>query len=916
VPDRNPNDSQYSASWRSSEPVRCEASSNKSQQWLRSVVQNASDIITILEEDATVRYVSPAVKTILGYEPEELVGRKAMDFVHPDDLERTVEEFAQALSQQGTRGAGVENRLRHKNGSWRYLYGLATNLLDDPAVRGLVINSRDVTERVLADKVLRESEERFRLLAENAQDLIFRLRLKPTLGFEYVSPSATAMLGYTPEEHYADPELGLKTVLPEDRHLLEAAIRTPEAPLTLRWRRKDGQVIWTEQRSRPIYDEAGELVAVEGIVRDITDRKRVEEEKARLADHLRLLLESTDEGIYGIDRRGRCTFVNQSAARMLGYHPDELLGERMHQLIHHTRNDGSPYPEEECSIYRTFEENRGVRVDSEVFWRRDETPVPVEYSSYPIVKNGDVEGAIVAFVDITERRHAEEKLRESEERFKAQYKGFPLPTYSWRKVGEDFLLIDHNHAAYEFTQGRIVDFIGGKASQQYGNAPELLGMLNRAFEERTTVRREMPWTLLTTGEDKHLVISSTFVPPDLVVMHTEDVTERVRSEEKLKENEERFRLLAENAKDMIYRYRLKPAPAFEYVSPSVTAITGYTPEEHYADPQLGLKIVHPDDRYLLEAFLGSPEYSDRALTLRWIDKDGKIVWTEQRINMFHDARGDLVAIEGIGRDITERKVAEDALKRSEERFRSLVQNASDVIIILDAGGTIRYVSPAIERVLGFVTEKVVGKNAAAFVAPVDRMKAIRLFARAKREPGIGERTEFQLQHKDGTWRHLEIDRNNLLHDPSVGGIVINVRDVTDRKLAEGQLRRRAFHDLLGGLQSRYSLVDITQEQSSTQHRLIAEVPHCEFAENLRGEDCELPGTTWSEGKLLCEDHARQYELQDRMDLLRGIISSLELCLDNVAVRRDANFVRLLKAEVAHATRELELAREELRRAKR
>jgi PAS domain S-box-containing protein len=425
-------------------------------------------------------------------------------------------------------------------------------------------------------------------------------------------------------------------------------------------------------------------------------------------------------------------------------------------------------------------------------WRRDETPIPVEYSSYPIVRDGVIEGAIVTFVDITERRRAEEKLKESEER---------------------------------------------------------------------------------------------------------------------------FRLLAENAKDIIYRYRFKSTPGFEYVSPSATALTGYTAEEHYADPELGLKLVYPADRQVLEAFLRSPESADRSLTLRWISKDGRIIWTEQQITPFYDDQGELVAIEGIGRDITERKEAEDALRQSEERFRSLVQNASDTIIILEADGTVRYVSPAIARVLGFQTEDVIGKNAVAFVDPVDRTKAIRTFAEAKKEPGIRPPVEFRLRHKDGTWRHLEINRSNLLDDPAVGGLVYNLRDVTERKVAEEQLRRRAFHDLLGGLQSRYLLLDAVQERDNSQDRLNQSVPRCEFGEILLGESCELPGTIWSEGKLLCETHARQSELQDRIDLLRGVKTSLELCLDNVAVRRDANFVRLLKAEVAHATAELELAQGELQRAK-
>jgi len=263
----------------------------------------------------------------------------------------------------------------------------------------------------------------------------------------------------------------------------------------------------------------------------------------------------------------------------------------------------------------------------------------------------------------------------------------------------------------------------------------------------------------------------------------------------------------------------------------------------------------------------------------------------------------------------ERRRADEALRQNEERFRSLVQNASDTIIILEADGTVRYVSPAIARVLGLQAEDVIGKNAVAFVDPVDRTKAIRTFAEAKKEPGIRPPVEFRLRHKDGTWRHLELNRSNLLDDPAVGGLVFNLRDVTERKVAEEQLRRRAFHDLLGGLQSRYLLLDAVQERGNCQDRLNEGVPRCEFGEILLGESCELPGTIWSEGKLLCETHARQSELQDRIDLLRGVVTSLELCLDNVAVRRDANFVRLLKAEVAHATAELELAHGELQRAK-
>lgn len=132
-------------------------------------------------------------------------------------------------------------------------------------------------------------------------------------------------------------------------------------------------------------------------------------------DKLTLLLESTGEGVYGIDLEGRCTFINRAGAAMLGYKPADILGRNMHALVHHAHEDGRHYAEEECPIFLAFRKGQSCRVDQEVFWRTDGSAFPVEYSSHQIIAHGEVRGAVVTFSDISTRRQAEEQLRRAKQ---------------------------------------------------------------------------------------------------------------------------------------------------------------------------------------------------------------------------------------------------------------------------------------------------------------------------------------------------------------------------------------------------------------------------------------------------------------------------------------------------------------------
>lgn len=182
-------------------------------------------------------------------------------------------------------------------------YGYVLKYSDDTV---LLASMKMAFKLFEANTALRESGERFRLLAENARDLIYRIELVPERRFSYVSPAATRITGYTPEEHYRDPELGFKLVHPDDRTVLMDVLENHDTlgrPLVLRWCRKDGEVIWTEQNNVPIYDDNGSLVAIEGIARDITYRKQLEEtleaSNRRLAAFLRVskaVTSATEQG--------------------------------------------------------------------------------------------------------------------------------------------------------------------------------------------------------------------------------------------------------------------------------------------------------------------------------------------------------------------------------------------------------------------------------------------------------------------------------------------------------------------------------------------------------------------------------------------------------------------------------------------
>jgi len=279
--------------------------------------------------------------------------------------------------------------------------------------------SEDAAKRIRAEQALQNIEERWRSVFENSvigvalADLNGRLLV--------VNPAYQKMLGYTEEEFqtlsfldftHEDYVAGCEALAAE---LVEG--KRNQFQIEKQYRRKDGNPIWVRDNISLVPGTESIPRFIMALSEDITERKRAEEALQQSEERIRLILDSSAEGIFGCDPHGTCLFCNQTAVHLLGYEePIELLGQNMHTLEHHTRKDGTPFPIDECPIYVGFHENRGVHIDDDVFWRKDGTSFPVEYWSHPMIRDGKTAGAVITFFDITERKKADEALRKSEQR--------------------------------------------------------------------------------------------------------------------------------------------------------------------------------------------------------------------------------------------------------------------------------------------------------------------------------------------------------------------------------------------------------------------------------------------------------------------------------------------------------------------
>ena len=800
--------------------------------WLRSLLRNTADVVTVLSADNTVLYDSPAIGRVFGYAPGERVGENGLGYVHPDDAERVGKAFAELL--EGPRAdVPLEYRMRHKDGSWRYVASSRTNLLDDPSVGGVVTVYRDVTGRKEAEDALRESEERYRAVVEQSAEAIWLFDPDTKRVLES-NASFQELLGYTAEELLGMTNYDFVTHSYEsvDRVVARKASDENSVPEERVYRRKDGTLIEVEVDGTLIRYRGNEVVC--SVARDLTERRKAEEAVRESEERFRSLVQNASDMISILNPDGTMRYVSPSVERVLGYRPEERIGADAFGAETH--------PDDAGQMREAFAEGLGrpggvsglleFRVRrKDGSWRR------LEAVATNRIDDAAIRGIVVNARDVTERKEAEERLRKAEEGQRRRARDLELLHRARTALSGELdprevlrAVVEAVAEAYGYTlvSAYLLEGEGPDRElvmqHQVGYRSELRRIpLSRGVMART-VRSGEPVLLENAHSDPDFldaiqgIVSEVCVPlldgEDVVgtfnVESTdgEELTEddlglmvalgehvgialgRARLHERVRESEERFRTAFEDAPTGVALVGLDNR--YLRVNGALCGMLGY--EEGELLGKSTFELTHPEDlaksRARTGRILGEAGPESGILEKRYVRKDGSAMWALSSVSLVRDSSGNPEHFVSHFQDLTERKEAEERLRKSEANLAEAQRLARLGSWEWDPRTGESAWSDETFRVLGFAPQEF-SPSLEGFlgaVHPDDRG-----MLEAKVEAALGGDETFDLEHRlvlpDGGVRAVHCRGEVAFGEEGEPlRMVGTVHDVTSRKEAEEALK--------------------------------------------------------------------------------------------------------------------------------
>jgi len=763
---------------------QAEEALQESEETLRALINAPTDSVLLLDTRGVILDLNKIAAERLGKSRDELIGTLA-DSSLPEDIAKKRRSIISQIFETGREVRFEDERA----GTW---YDTVVHPITDKdgAISRVAIIARDITERKKAEEALHKSEDKYRTILENIEEGYYEVDLAGN--FTFFNDTMCRIWGYPKEElmgmnnrQYADKESAKRLF-----QAFNKVYRTGKIGKGYEYEiiKKDGTRSYVEASIALRKDSSGKAIGFRGIIRDITDRKKAEKELRESEERFRLAFENANTGVCLVDLEGNLTRVNSEMCEIFGYTKEELERMTVNDIAHPEDIDKSPEFIQKTlqgEIERATFEKRYIHKKGHV--------VTCEVSS-SLVR--DAEGAPLYFIshihDITDRKRVEESLEKEREDLNLIIDSSPIIVFYKDNEGR-FIRVNKTFAeALKMPEG---DFVGKTVFDLYSPqiAQGMTGDDKEVFQSRRPKlsiieKYESSSGIRWAQTDKIPIFDKHGLPIGLIGF-AQDITDRKQAEAEIRESQQRFQGLVESLSDWIWE--VDQSGIYTYVSPKIRDLLGYEPAEVLGKTPFDLMPSEEAERVkgIFESQLAGQQ-SIIALENMCFHKDGRLVVFETSGVPFFDAEGQFMGYRGVDRDITARKQAEDELREKQETINAIIETSQDWIWAIDRHGVHTYSNPAIEKILGYRTEEIVGSVSLNLIHEDDKKMVESILQDCEEKRCGWNNLLLRWRHENGTYRYLESNAVPILNAKGdlIGFQGVD-RDITERKQAEEALRQ-------------------------------------------------------------------------------------------------------------------------------
>lgn len=758
------------------------AALQESEGKYRSLIEHTSDGVVVFSIDGSIHQFNKAAYSEAGYPETEFAALNLKELLVDKENIMEPEKLGELAAGRKTT---IEKQFYKKNGDIMTIE-VSANLLPDGKFLALI---RNITERQHTERALKASEEKYRSLIEQASDGIVIIDLNGTI--LEVNKSMCKMLGFAPEEMSGQP---LSNFIPA-ADLVTQPLRFDELIegknliYDRRVLKNDGTALAVQINSKMAGDQT-----MIGFIRDITQKKQAEELLVQSEKKYRSLIEQASDGIIMTNLSGTITEINRSFCLMGGYSVEELVGRHVDNFMPQEDITENPLRIADLVAGKSLRYERRMLL-------KDGAVIDVEINSKMANSN-----TLIGFVrDITGRKKAALEIYTSNERFELIAKA--TKDAIWDHDLETNITVGNENLYNLYGLTRGIDTITNEMFLERVHPDDrdrIRIYLQRAISERAMwITVEFRFKI-ADGTYKYF-FDRAFIKydedskPRRILGAMQDVTERTQNAQKLLKEKELSDSIINSLPALFFLFNIRGE--FLRWNKNVEIITGYTPEE--INNFTPLDFFDEDEKPIIkekieEIFTSGPSTVEANVLL----KNGQKI-PYYFSGMLIEYEGE-TCLMGFGLDFSDKVAADKRIKESEEKFRSLVEQASDGVVILTEDGRPLYTSPALQRILGYTEDEMMQLNLTSLTHPDDAEKIYKVWKKVMENPGVPIKGHSsRVLHKDGSWRWFEDTITNMLHVPSIRGIVENLRDVTEklqieqRIIAEKELSDSVINSLPG-----------------------------------------------------------------------------------------------------------------------